>query len=90
MRNFRRVELSLRLRRRRLLAALEDDEILPTVTTFPLMVCDSRNPKNPQILDPKPWTRSPKYLRERRVRRLLTALEDNEILPTVTTFPLMV
>ena len=38
VRDLRRVELSLRLRRRRLLAALEDDEILPTVTTFPLMV----------------------------------------------------
>jgi len=37
VRDLRRVELSLRLRRRRLLAALEDNEILPTVTTFPLM-----------------------------------------------------
>ena len=38
VRDLRRVELSLRLRRRRLLAALEPDEIVPTVSAFPLMV----------------------------------------------------
>jgi len=37
VRDLRRVELSMRLRRRRLIAALEDDEIAPSVTAFPLM-----------------------------------------------------
>ncbi len=37
VRDLRRVELSMRLRRRRLLAALKDDEIAPSVTAFPLM-----------------------------------------------------
>ena len=55
VRDLRRVELSLRLRRRRLLAALEDNEILPTVTTFPLMVI---------ISSLHPWTPGPKSLRE--------------------------
>jgi len=37
VRDLRRVEPSLRLRRRRLLASLDKDEIVPTVTSFPLM-----------------------------------------------------
>ena len=37
VRDLRRVELSMRLRRRRILAALEHDEIAPSVTAFPLM-----------------------------------------------------
>ena len=37
VRDLRRVEQSMRLRRRRLLSALRPGEIAPTVTTFPLM-----------------------------------------------------
>jgi len=37
VRDLRRVELSLRLRRKRILSALQKDEIAPTVTAFPLM-----------------------------------------------------
>jgi glutamate--cysteine ligase catalytic subunit len=45
VRDLRRVELSMRLRRRRLLAALAQDEIAPSVTAFPLMgVADTTVP----------------------------------------------
>lgn len=45
VRDLRRVELSMRLRRRRLLAALHEDEIAPSVTAFPLMgLPDSTHP----------------------------------------------
>jgi len=37
VRDLRRVELSMRLRRRRILAALSKDEIVPTITAFPMM-----------------------------------------------------
>ena len=52
VRDLRRVELSMRLRRRRLLAALQPDEIAPTVTAFPLMGLPDTTDPPAQVMGP--------------------------------------